>query len=80
MTLEWKIKRAALLTSLKYILRNSKKSSERAARNIIEICCNISKVDLSEQNKSRLYIELISLIKTSDEQKIIELLESYFSN
>lgn len=80
MTLEWKIKRAALLTSLKYILRNSKKSSERAARNIIEICSNISKVDLSEEKKSKLYIELNSLIKVADEDKIMELVESYFAS
>lgn len=70
MSLDKKLKQAALSVALRHMLKNKEKSKERTCRNIIELGKELSSKPILETDLSSLYKELIGIIDDSGEEKL----------
>ncbi len=62
MTIDYKIRKATLETAINVLLIQKRKSTNRTARNIIDIGCSLSKNTITEDTINKIYNELITLI------------------
>lgn len=70
MKLESKLKRAALDTALSHLVKGSKKSPERIARNILDIVSSISNDTIDETQKSFFQKDLLKLLDKNNYEEL----------
>ena len=77
MTLEFKLKKAALNKAVDITLKGINKSPERCARNLIELGLAAFPNSISDTDKDKLYRKLVEVCKKVDVEAVKEL---FFTN
>lgn len=79
MNLDIRMKRAALEAGLSCLLRNKGRSSERTARNILDLGSSITHTKINEKNRPLQYQILIDLLSGADNDTIKAFIYELFS-
>lgn len=73
MTLEFQLKKAVTATAIDILLKKANKSPKRCVRNLIELGENAYPITLSKAQRKELRGKLLSLCKSHEVAKVIDL-------
>lgn len=72
MSLDKKLKQAALNVALRHIIKNKEKSRERTCRNVIELGKELTTKEMDAGSLGSLYSELLASINQMDDEMLKE--------